>query len=437
MEMATKNINGKDMSDSPQILIVEDSKFFASMLQRRITEDLGFSVTLCATYAEAVAAIDCCQDEYLAALLDLTLPDAPNGEIVEYAMTKNIPSIIFTGGFDGKMRSRFLSWNIVDYILKDSNSSMDAVLDSLRRIQKNQHIETLVVDDSKAVREAVCRLLRAQLYHVHEATNGLEGLEMLKKHPEIKLIVSDYDMPKMDGLEFIRKVRANHSKNELAIIGMSASDDSLLSAKLIKNGANDFVPKPFQVEEFHCRVGHSIEMLENIALIRDLSYKDPLTRLYNRRYFFENAGTFIKRCERDDYAYSVAMLDIDFFKKVNDTYGHDGGDEVLKEVSTIVMDAFGEDAITCRFGGEEFCVLLCHGKGVDVVPLFDGLRQTIEDASVTLSDDVIKVTISTGVCSEPDSVEAMLKIADSRLYTAKETGRNRVVGVQPNPNVRA
>ena len=336
------------MPDKPTVLLVEDSKFFATMIRRRVQDELGFEVDWTATYEEAVQAIDCCKDSYLVALLDLTLPDAPNGEIVEYAMKKGIPGIIFTGGFDGVLRDKFISWNIVDYILKDSSTCIDTLLETIQRMESNQSISILVVDDSKTMRDAVVRLLKTQLYHVLEASNGEEALEMLGKHPDIQMIVTDYDMPKMDGFELIRKVRENHSKNELAIIGMSASGDPLLSAKLIKNGANDFVPKPFQVEEFHCRVSHSIEMLQNIALIKDLSYKDPLTRLYNRRYFFENAQSFIQQCTQDGMLYSVAMIDIDFFKNVNDTHGHNAGDEVLKQVASIVNMCFPEEAIVCR-----------------------------------------------------------------------------------------
>jgi len=425
------------MSDTPTVLFVEDSKFFASMIQRRIQDELGFNVDWRATYAEAVEAIDCCQEDYLVALLDITLPDAPNGEIVEYATKKGIPSIIFTGGFDGAMRTKFISWKIVDYILKDSPACVDTLLASIRRVELNRNISILVVDDSKSMREAVAGLLKTQLYSVIEATNGQEALQMLGKHPDIKMIVTDYDMPVMDGFELIRKVRENHTKNELAIIGMSASSDPLLSAKLIKSGANDFVPKPFQVEEFHCRVGHSIEMLESIALIKDLSYKDPLTRLYNRRYFFENTTPFIEQCAHGDRTYSVAMVDIDYFKKVNDTYGHDAGDEVLKQIASTVGLCFPDNAIVCRFGGEEFCVLLAHEKGEDVIARFDNLRRSIEATDVDMDGTTIKVTISTGVCSEPDSVEAMLKIADSRLYAAKESGRNKVVGKPPGSNVRS
>ncbi len=425
------------MSGNSRILVVEDSKFFASMLCRRIEDELGFEVDWRATYADATATIDCCKDNYMLALLDVTLPDAPNGEIVEYALKHKIPSIIFTGGLDNERRTQFLKWNIVDYILKDSSSSVDVLLATIQRVHKNQGVKTLIVDDSKAQREAMARLLRAQLYEVLEASDGQEALEVFGQNPDVKLVVTDYDMPNMDGFELIKALRENHSKNELAIIGMSASGDPLLSAQLIKTGANDFVPKPFQVEEFHCRVGHSIEMLENIELIRDLSYKDPLTRLYNRRYFFENADKFIKSAEEKGETYCVAMLDIDHFKNVNDTYGHDGGDEVLKSISAIIAGSFRENAITCRFGGEEFCVLVAHNPQVDIIQSFELLRRAIEASSVQTGGHTVKVTMSTGVCCEPDELEAMLKLSDSRLYTAKESGRNKVVATPPQPNVRS
>lgn len=425
------------MEKTPTVLLVEDSKFFASMLSRRIQDELGFDVDWKSTYAEAVSIIDCCKDNYLVALLDVTLPDAPNGEIVDYALQKGIPSIIFTGGFDGKMRNQFLAWNIVDYILKESGASVDTLLSTIHRIHMNRDIKTLVVDDSKTMRESMVQLLGTQLYQVFEAENGEEALVVLGENPDIKLIVTDYDMPRMDGFELIRKVRENHSKNELAIIGMSASGEPLLSAKLIKTGANDFVPKPFQVEEFHCRVSHSIEMLENIALIKDLSYKDSLTRLYNRRYFFENAPAFISRATAAGQLYCVAMLDIDHFKNVNDTHGHDGGDEVLRNVSAIAAGHFGDNAIVCRFGGEEFCVLVAHDPEDDIVATFERLRQSIGASTVTVGGQTVSVTISTGLCCGHDDLESMLKLADSRLYTAKETGRNRVVGSPAEPNIRS
>jgi len=422
--------------DTPKILVVEDSKFFASMLRTRIEDELGFEVHWKETYAEAVETIDCCKDQYLVALLDLNLPDAPNGEIVKYTTKAGIPAIILTGGLDGELRSKFLSWNIVDYILKDSGAPIDTLIEVIKRIHRNTGYKALVVDDSRSMLAAVARLLSTQLFNVLEATNGVEALEVLRQNPDIKLLVTDHEMPEMGGVKLIKEVRKDYSKNKLAIIGMSASDEPFLSANLLKSGANDFVPKPFQVEEFQCRVGHAIEMLENIALIRDLSYKDSLTRLYNRRYFFENCDKFVERAKESGKSVSVAMMDIDFFKKVNDTYGHDGGDVVLQKIASLISSSFDSDAIACRFGGEEFCILLAHSVEADVIGRFDAARQAIEDTEIIADGQTIRVTMSTGVCSEPDTIESMLKLADSRLYTAKETGRNRVVGKPPKANIR-
>lgn len=424
------------MPDVPTILIAEESKFYASMVSHRIRDELGFDTEWHPTYREAVQAIDDNEGKYLVALLDVHLPGGPGGKIVSYASRRGIPSIILTDELDSEQRRRFIKWNVVDYILRNSGLSLDNLIDTIERIHKNQSVKVLVVDDSKTTRDSLARLLSAQLYQVLEAANGQEALDVLDENPDIKLVVTDYDMPVMDGFDLIRRVREHFSKNKLAIIGMSASGEELLSARLLKTGANDFVPKPFQVEEFHSRVANAVEMIERIELIRDLSYKDSLTRLRNRRYFFENADIFLHRAVQQGLTYSVGMIDIDHFKRVNDTHGHDGGDMVLRRVADITVQAFPDNAIVARFGGEEFCVLVTHPREVDVIELFDLFRRDVEASSVMLGNDEVSVTVSVGVCSEPAELDAMLKLADSRLYTAKETGRNKVVGPPPRPNVR-
>lgn len=424
------------MPDVPTVLIGEASKFFASMISHRIRDELGFDVHWRPTYEEAVKAVECCTDDYLVALLDPNIPGSPDGEIIEYARSQGLPVIVIARDITPDARRLFLKWNVVDYVLKSSNSALDYLVDTIGRIQQNRDIKVLVVEDSRTARDSLIRLLSGQLFQVLQANDGREALAVLADHPDIKLIVTDYDMPVMDGFELIRRVREHHSKNKLAIIGMSASGEELLSARLLKTGANDFVPKPFQVEEFHRRVANAVEMIERIELIQDLSYRDSLTRLRNRRYFFENADIFLHSASLTGLAYSVGMIDIDHFKKVNDTYGHECGDRVLKAVGGVIEQMLPDDAIVARFGGEEFCVLLAHPPGEDVVGLFGMLGREIKDMSVSFGDQDVSVTVSIGVCSEPSSLETMLRLADSRLYAAKESGRNRVVGAPPSPNVR-
>lgn len=415
------------MNTSLKILVVEDSRFFASLLTQQIQEGLGFNVDWVSTYSEACSIIDTRKDEYLLALLDANLPDAPNGEAIEYACKKGLPAIVFTSGIDDVMRNRFLSWNLLDYILKDSGNSMEVMLDTISRAISNRHIKVAVVEDSSTMREAVRRMLQSQLFQVFEAENGQQALQLLDANPDIKLIVTDYDMPVMDGFELIRAVRQNHSRDELGIIGMSASGDPLLSAKLLKSGADDYVSKPFLVEEFICRVSQSIEMLQHIETIRELSYRDPLTGLRNRRFFFENAPAFIESCQEEGMVCSLAMMDVDFFKNVNDTFGHDGGDAVLKLLSHLFEEHLEGNTIISRFGGEEFCVLVGHAKGMDANLLFEQLRERIEQTPAMYKGAEIRVTISIGITSESGSLDSMIRRADTRLYTAKSEGRNRVI----------
>ena len=131
-----------------------------------------------------------------------------------------------------------------------------------------------------------------------------------------------------------------------------------MSARFIKVGANDFITKPFQPEEFYCRVTQNIDLIEKTQALVDAATKDFLTGLYNRRFFFEKGVGKLERARRERKSVALAMLDIDHFKSVNDTYGHDVGDEVLQVVSKTLQDSARADDLVARLGGEEFCVLM-------------------------------------------------------------------------------
>lgn len=415
------------MNESRTILLVEDSRFFGTMVKRRIEQELDLGVVWLENHAETRKVLDDGEHEFMGALLDLTLPDAPNGEVVQTVLEHGIPVIIFTGGFSGEWRDRFPSWNIVDYILKDSPACVDIMIVTLKRLRRNRKVTILVVDDSQSTGDAVAGLLQTHMYRTLRADDGREALEVVAEHPEIRMVITDYQMPNMDGFELVRALREQRDKDDLAIIGMSAADDPLLSARFIKSGASDFLAKPFQVEEFHCRVDHNVDLVEQIALIRDLSNRDHLTRLFNRRYLFDNADRFFRSVEAAGQSVCVSMIDIDHFKSVNDTYGHDAGDVVLRQVAELLTVAFAPGDMVCRFGGEEFCVLSAHGSAREAPARLESLRRSVERAVIPAGDDSIRVTASIGCCTEPDELDNMIKVADQRLYQAKETGRNKVV----------
>ncbi len=410
-----------------QVLIVEDSKLFGSILKNEIESALRLNVDWAETFADAATLINNGNSNYFLGLLDLNLPDAPMGEIVDFVLSKNIPSIVFTADLTKDVREEIWAKNVVDYVLKEGTQSIDYIISLIDRIHKNKNIKILVVDDTQFYKKVILDLLKVHQYDVLEAGDGKEALEVLKNNPDIRLILTDYNMPNMNGFELTKNIRIHHKRDEISIIGLSDQADSFLSAQFIKYGANDFINKPFLNEEFYCRITQAIETIENVKKIKELSNKDYLTGLFNRRFFFESGNKMYASAYRKHITMSIAILDIDYFKNINDTHGHDSGDEVLKNLGQLLEDRFRTSDIVARVGGEEFCILLANNDINETYAIFENLRETIEESIIKIGQDDIKYTVSIGVCTKlMDSLEEMIKQADLMLYKAKEGGRNRI-----------
>jgi len=417
-----------------KVLVVEDSKTLASMLRDRITSELSLEVSVASTYKEAVRLLDEGAETFDIALIDLKLPDAMNGEILDVVLMYQIPTVVFTSTFSEEMRTLVLSKNVVDYVLKEHLHDLDYVMDLIRRVLRNPDTKILVVDDSKSSRQMMKHLLSLQKYSVIEADNGVHALEQLKAHPDIKLVVTDYVMPEMDGFELVSRIRRRYGKNKLAVIGISTHGSGALSAKFLKKGANDFITKPFLAEEFYCRVNQNIDYLEYVARIEGLTYLDYLTSLWNRRYLFEEGKILYAKLRRIGAPLCLAMIDLDHFKRVNDTFGHDVGDLVLQQTAGLLRGHFGDDAIVARLGGEEFCALFRLGEENPLQRL-EAFRNAVSSTPFRHGAQHFSVTVSIGATSEAgESLEQMISVADKELYLSKMTGRNRTsISQRPFP----
>ncbi len=251
-----------------KILLVENSHTFAKAIKNKIEAELGFEIKQVSTLAESVELIESEGGDFLTAIACYNLPDAPDGEIIDFLLSKNVPTIVFTGILSEKLSKELESKKIVDYVLKETGQSIEYIVSLLRRIHKNQDIKILVVDDSSSTRSHICRLLKIRNYQFLEAGNGEEALQVLEKNPDIKMVITDYNMPKMDGLRLTATIRGKHPKEKIAIIGLSALGKDTVSARFIKNGANDFMGKPFLKEEFFCRVMQNIDLLDHFEAIK-------------------------------------------------------------------------------------------------------------------------------------------------------------------------
>lgn len=409
-----------------KVLIVEDSKPILQ-LHIHLVKKAGFEPVTAETLAE-VEALENELGSFFCAIIDYSLPDAPRGEAISYLLDRKVPGIVMTGMIDDDIRNSILKLPVVDYITKESKQAYSYLQHLLEKLKINFQTKILVVDDSANSRNYLKRLLERHNYHVILANCGAAAMEQLDLNPDTKLVITDKEMPNMDGLALCNEIRSKYTKDDISIIGVSGADNPSLTAKFIKNGANDFLKKPFCPEEFYCRVLQNVEFIESIETIKRQANTDYLTGLYNRRYFFETVSTELAETIGRGHSATLAMLDIDYFKSVNDTYGHDAGDEVLKNTAKLLEQHFSEQFTVARIGGEEFCVYFGEVELSTAVNLLEEFRQTIAEELVETANEAIKSTISIGVSARPcDNLDELMNIADNLLYQAKEAGRNRVV----------
>lgn len=255
--------SGQSLANS-RILLAEDSNVFTSMIGTRLKELFGIQVEICRNFEELQFAYDRSDEPVTLAISNINLPGAENGEALEYLVDLSIPTIVFTGTFHEETRDKLLTKDIVDYILKDNVFAVEMLAESVCRFLTNHRHHVLIVDDSPTARALLSSRLKRYNFRVSVAENGARALEILKKNPDIGLVVTDYNMPDIDGFELTRRIRSVRGSHELRIIGVSSSSNRLLSARFLKAGGNDFMLRPFIDEEFYCRVNQNLDTLIQI-----------------------------------------------------------------------------------------------------------------------------------------------------------------------------
>ena len=413
--------------ENNKILIVEDNKALAKLIAKKMEDNTEMQVDVAHSLAEAQAFLTKAKD-YFITLLDLNLPDAPNGEVVDFVASKGLPIIVLTGSMDDKTRETFMDKDIVDYVYKGNMSDVNYIFHMIDRLKNNKQYKVMVVEDVMQTRNDVKKILQNLQFQVFTAAHGEEAMNYFADNPDIKLVVSDYGMPVKDGLAVLKELREQKDKNELGVIMMTSANENVSGAVFLKNGANDFIAKPFLKEELICRVNNTIENMENINKIANFANKDFLTGLFNRRYFYDDMQEYLASLEENPMPYAVAVIDVDGLKNINDKYGQDSGDKILKLLAKKLIDDTKSSDIAARFGGGEFCVLLKNVSQEDAVKFFVGLRAAIAANPINIKNESVKISVSIGVTfgKSDYNVDEILELADEALYRAKQNGRNRV-----------
>ena len=284
----------------------------------------------------------------------------------------------------------------------------------------------LVIDDSPEIHALLRARLKDEPITLHFAESGQAGLAMVADiKPDVILL--DVHMPEMDGFQVCRMIKANPATVNVPIIFLTGADKTEEKIRGLELGATDYVTKPFDPAELRARVRAALRAAYLMDLLSRKAMIDGLTGLWNRTYLDSRLEAEVAHARRTSRSVSCIMLDVDHFKSINDRYGHPFGDEVLRMIAVALGASCRSEDVVCRYGGEEFAVLLPNTNAAAASELAERLRRAIEGEAMKFKGQVVKVTSSFGVSElSDDTATRVIECADKALYEAKQSGRNRV-----------
>ncbi len=294
----------------------------------------------------------------------------------------------------------------------------------------------LIAEDDFTSRAMLAAVLRKGGHEIVEANNGAEAWQVLQLPDAPTMVIIDWMMPEMDGLELVRRVRSLPTDQPPYLIMLTSKGEKADIIAGLDAGANDYLGKPFDAGELRARVNVGFRMVEmQAALIESreaLAYQaahDPLTGMFNRRAILDHLHKQLAHARRHGQALAVGICDIDHFKQVNDTHGHQTGDDILCGLAARLKESLREDDSVGRMGGEEFLIVSTMQTGTDDLTLFAKIRSRIAETALATRSGDLHVTLSIGVASAVagSTVDSLLERSDLALYQAKNEGRNRVV----------
>jgi len=298
----------------------------------------------------------------------------------------------------------------------------------------------LVVDDEPTMRHIIRETLNDLSYNCLEAADGIEALEILDKEA-VDLVITDISMPRLDGIGLTAAIKKKYDSNVIMMTGMVGN---FTYEDVIAKGASDFIVKPVKLEELLVRIKRVLReriivaernrmekaLRESEHRYQELSITDNLTKLYNSRHFYNQLATEIDRSVRYDRPISLMMLDVDNFKQYNDSFGHLEGDGVLVRLAEIIRRGLRRLDLACRYGGEEFIVILPETTGTKGRLIAERIRKNFCQETFTPAPGKdVHVTVSIGVAQlkPEEDMRHFVDRADRNMYAAKAAGRNKVV----------
>ena len=449
-----------------RVLVVDDVPANVKLLEARLSAEY-FDVMTAVSGQEALAI--CERADCDVVLLDVMMPDMDGFEVCRRIKsgiaTHHIPVVIVTALDQPSDRVKGLESGADDFLTKPvSDVALIARVRSLSRLklmtdelrmravtsreiglespERNALAEAgrngrvLMVDDRPALSERMQATLSSE--HVVDMEGDPTEALFHAAEGNYELVVVSLDLANFDGLRLCSQLRSLERTRNVPILAIAESDSNGRLVRALEIGVNDYLVRPFDKHEVLARVRTQIRkkryterLRDSVQLSIEAAVTDPLTGLYNRRYMETHVGTLVDQAAARNKPLSVLVLDIDYFKSINDTYGHDAGDDVLQDFAIRIRKSIRGIDLACRYGGEEFVVVMPETDMAVATMVAERLRRRIasEPFPIQKGTRTIDVTISIGIAAlaPDDDAAAVIKRADQALYRAKRDGRNRVV----------
>nr|WP_306810330.1 diguanylate cyclase [Campylobacter upsaliensis] len=406
-----------------KILLIDDNKMLGKLLAKKIQNTFNYEVDIAHTMAEAIAMLN---NEYFLSFVDLCLPDAMNGEIVDVVADK-IPAIVLTASNDINKREEFMHKNILDYIFKESDTCVDQILDAISTLSYYAKTKVILAMAKLPERNEIKKFLSQRLFKVLVAAHGEEALLYLEDNDDTKLIIADAKMPVVSGEELLAEIRTKYNDDDLGVVLLGEKDD-VVEARVLKNGANDYLIKPLLKELFNCRLDRVLNYMQDKKFIKTYNNLDHTSGLKDHYTFRSEVEDYLNDIASGEQEFAFAFLDIDELKSINDEYGFEIGDSIIKICANeMIAETKGRD-ILGRYSAEKFGILLKNISQERALKILSRIRVNIKNAGILINLDELFFTASLGVvfANSGAKLDDLVEKATKALSAAKDNGRDRI-----------
>ncbi len=433
-----------------KVLVVEPSSVYQLVIQKCLEEHNCHAIFV-KTGAEAKQLVEHSAFDLICVAMELQ--DTSGSDLCKQirsieGYSQSIPLVMITTNENSSTLNSALRAGANEIFHKSALSAFSFYL-THHAFSKNYDEQVcgniLYIEDSQAQANLVIASLKQHGHNLTHFTNAEEALNSFNSSSYDLVLTDIFLSGELTGMDVVKTIRNDSKNKKTPILTISATENPQQKIELLRNGANDYVAKPIIQEELAVRTKNLIttkklfdELQEQRKHFEEMAMKDQLTGLFNRHFLMEMAPKSIKEARRHQYDLSMLVVDLDKFKLINDTQGHATGDIVLESVGSTMLNCCRHEDIACRFGGEEFVLVLPHCNLVSAEAKAEKLRTAIEQSKPA----GLTVTASIGVSSlfiddDEDDIASLFARADAGTYLAKERGRNQIVLVTQNPAASA